>query len=55
MYVNHFGSSTALLSKHILQTIYVSIPLYIFYKISRLTQAQSLAPSQKRGGNTLVQ
>ena len=25
MDVNHFGSSTALLSKHILQTIYVSI------------------------------
>ena len=30
MDVNHFGSSTALLSKQFLQTIYVSIHLYIF-------------------------
>ena len=45
MDVNHFGSSTALLSKHILQTIYVSI-----YKISRPTQAQSLAPSPEERG-----
>ena len=47
MDVNHFGSSTALLSKHILQTIYVSISFYIFTKSQDLPRP-SLSPPPRR-------
>ena len=47
MDVNHFGSSTALLSKHILQTIYVSISFYIFTRSQDLPRP-SLSPPPRR-------
>ena len=47
MDVNHFGSSTALLSKHILQTIYVSISFYIFTRSQDLPRP-SLSPHPRR-------